>query len=219
MNKIKIKLYIGIILSIILLCVNGNAIEDQTIIIIDPGHGGINQGIKIINQDEKTLTLKLSHILTKKFPPPYRIVITRSDDYNLSLSARAARANHAGGHVFISLHWGSAQYTSIFYYQNKPKAIFPVNPELDITSETQGLILWKTLQKRHLDASLQLADQIQNRFEHAKISGAPLVVLEGVDMPAVLIECRSLQKSEDMNAFLHTLADKLALSVKTFLLK
>jgi len=77
------------------------------IIVIDPGHGGINFGANTPSGwREKDLTLKLA----LKLGPMLRgvkglnVYLTREDDRHLSLEERSDFANRVGADLFISLH-------------------------------------------------------------------------------------------------------------------
>ncbi|MDX1400831.1 MAG: N-acetylmuramoyl-L-alanine amidase [Kiloniellales bacterium] len=82
-------------------------LEAYPMIIIDPGHGGVDPGgMSVAGYNEKTLTLEYGKALraallaTKR----YRVTMTREDDRFIKLRDRIAVAQRAGGQLFISLH-------------------------------------------------------------------------------------------------------------------
>jgi len=82
------------------------------IIVIDPGHGGTNEGaIGVAGIHEKHLTLslglRLAEALRKHYPDAH-IVLTREEDYFLSLTDRIAIANLLEADLFLSLHFNSS---------------------------------------------------------------------------------------------------------------
>jgi len=165
-------------------------------IIIDPGHGGHEYGLKgTENQTEKSFTLKLAKIMTGRFTAQHRVVLTRSEDYIMTSASRASEANHAGGNVFISLHLGKfsspERGLKIFYYQDDQKQKYYHEDISEYPLDAPAL--WEQVQKKHLKSGLRLAEDLraafaETTFKDCKIIGAPLTVLQGVDMPAVLVE-------------------------------
>jgi N-acetylmuramoyl-L-alanine amidase len=77
-------------------------------IIIDPGHGGKDQGAMVSGVNEAQVTLavakELKTALTKL---GYKALLTREDDQFVSLPDRPKFASEHGGDLFISLHCNS----------------------------------------------------------------------------------------------------------------
>lgn len=88
------------------------------IVIIDPGHGGIDPGARGRYSTEKEIALGVSLKLGKLIAqvPGVKVLYTRTSDMlpgggnniNASLHWRANFANKMGGNVFISIHCNSA---------------------------------------------------------------------------------------------------------------
>lgn len=81
------------------------------IVVIDPGHGGINAGAKslVAGRYEKEFTLDWA----KRLAPLLRsngwtVVLTRTNDVDISLSNRVAFAEAQHADLFLSLHFNSA---------------------------------------------------------------------------------------------------------------
>jgi N-acetylmuramoyl-L-alanine amidase len=80
-------------------------------IVLDPGHGGINAGTRIItgNRFEKEFTLdwarRLKPLLEAK---GWSVTLTRTNDVDLSLPDRVRIAEASGAELFVSLHFNSA---------------------------------------------------------------------------------------------------------------
>lgn len=76
------------------------------VVVLDPGHGGIDPGAETETADEKVLMLtfarELSELLLRS--GGYKVVLTRDSDYFVSLERRIAIAHQAGADVFVSLH-------------------------------------------------------------------------------------------------------------------
>lgn len=88
------------------------------VVVIDPGHGGIDPGAKGRYSTEKEIALGVSLKLGKLIAqvPGVKVLYTRTSDMlsgggnniNASLHWRANFANKMGGNVFISIHCNSA---------------------------------------------------------------------------------------------------------------
>jgi N-acetylmuramoyl-L-alanine amidase len=179
--------------------------KDMPVVVIDPGHGGTDAGAKGPNNTlEKTVTLNLAHILAQQLKDRYRVVLTRNGDYGLDQSSRTAVANHAKAEIFISLHTGSS-----FIHNINGSTVYFYQPfqESALTNETHApkplqdstpAVSWSMIQAKYRLTSKKLAGQIHSRLstlwqpQNVKIQGAPLLVLEGADMPAVAIEIGNL---------------------------
>lgn len=82
----------------------------QRIIVLDPGHGGINGGtVSIAGRAEKEFTLdwarRLGSLLTTS---GWTVFLTRTNDSDVSLSNRVAFAEAHHADMFLSLHFNSA---------------------------------------------------------------------------------------------------------------
>lgn len=91
------------------------------VIVLDPGHGGIDPGAKADDVVEKDLMLsfarELKEILLRS--GGFEVVLTREDDSFVSLERRVAIAHRSGADVFLSLHAdslgaGSARGATIY---------------------------------------------------------------------------------------------------------
>ncbi len=79
------------------------------VIMIDPGHGGRDEGARGTKHKEKDITLpmafQLRDLLVKK---GYRVILTRDSDRTMALSERTELAAKLRPDLFISLHCNSA---------------------------------------------------------------------------------------------------------------
>ncbi len=80
--------------------------DGPLVVVLDPGHGGIDPGAERDGQQEKDLMLgfarQLKEVLVRS--GRFQVVLTREDDSFVSLERRIAIAHEAGAHVFLSLH-------------------------------------------------------------------------------------------------------------------
>ena len=80
---------------------------ERRIIVLDPGHGGIDPGaIAVTGVQEKNIVLTFAHELRKRLEAHdrYDIVMTRDDDTFIRLRQRLRVAREVGAHLFISIH-------------------------------------------------------------------------------------------------------------------
>ncbi len=175
--------------------------KDKKIVVLDPGHGGHDNGARgpegIM---EKAVTLSLARRIVAELEDVYKVVLTRTDDYGMKIFERTAAANHLKADLFISLHTGGSflhktSGISIFYFDemsNTDQENRPALPKPD--KNIPAPIAWHTIQIKHKKTSRALAETIREHLEDQTgslkrpVQTAPLMVLEGADMPAVLIE-------------------------------
>ena len=188
-------------------------------VIIDPGHGGDDHGVKgSAGTLEKQLTLDLAKRLKSLLEARLgvHVVLTRDDDRLVTLDERTATANNAKGHLFVSLHMnGSPAPTrtgpAVFFMRldregedtrREAGAQAQALPVLGGGTRVIETIRWDLAQARHIDESQRLAALLAGALESregtppAPVQTAPLRVLAGLDMPAVLFEMAYLTSPE-----------------------
>jgi N-acetylmuramoyl-L-alanine amidase len=81
--------------------------RDLHVIVLDPGHGGDDQGVTAGGVVEKTLTLDLARMLKQVLEKRgrVRVVLTRDHDMNLTVDERAEAANRARADLVLALHF------------------------------------------------------------------------------------------------------------------
>lgn len=180
------------------------------VVVIDPGHGGNDSGA--LGPDgtaEKTVTLNLARLIAGQLETRFRVVLTRSDDYRLDISERTAIANQSRADIFISLHTGasfsrSISGSTVYYHRQFTESALATEPKTpkSLTDNSQPLS-WSQIQMKYRITSEKLAKLIQTRLNairqtpDMRAQGAPLLVLEGADMPAVAIEIGNLSNPNE----------------------
>jgi N-acetylmuramoyl-L-alanine amidase len=165
-------------------------------IALDPGHGGSDTGAQgPAGALEKEICLKLARELAARLEAAaYRTMLTRSDDYSVPIRQRTAMANQANADLLISIHCGAA-----FQHATTGMAVYCWQPDAQTPDENaypspDGPVPWERVQLPFLAKSRSLATQIRQALQHpagseaVEISVAPLRVLQGAAMPAILIE-------------------------------
>jgi len=199
----------------------------KRIIVLDPGHGGHEFGARGPDGTlEKAVALTLARMIAAELEREYKVVLTRTDDYRVDLNNRAALANHLRANLFISLHTGgsfihSTAGTIIYYYQNVSETPPTHEKNPSIRGEDKNTpIRWDHVQSRYQEKSRTLARMINTRLDtinsikKIRIQGAPLAVLQGADMPAILIEVGYLTNpAEEKNLRDHRFLTDLTIEI------
>ncbi len=167
---------------------------DETVIFLDPGHGGEDAGIVGgSGLTEKSVCLDLAERLKEKIDQRlgYRTYLTRKEDKRLSLDERAALANNHRATLFISIHlagFPDQRYRGVGVY-------FPAARFREGAIRPQPLPEWDALQEVQREHSKALAwklhDALLRRFPDGGDLGVhalPLYPLAALNMPAVLVE-------------------------------
>jgi len=185
---------------------------------IDPGHGGSNRGAPSKKPDifEKHLTLAIAKQMQRILASEkdLKVVLCRSADVLLPIRARVRCGNQAGAHLFVSLHANAAGPAEGPGSQRGFEIY--VLPAAEVDKEVARVALlspddteaaWAGHKVRAAAAqSLAAARRIEwrladtlgrDRDRGIKQEGATLDVLQGLEMPAVLVEIGFLDHAEE----------------------
>ncbi len=189
-------------------------------IVLDPGHGGEDEGSHGANATlEKNLTLALAKRLKAAIESRLgiRVLLTRDGDEALAVDRRAAFANNNKADLFLSLHANSsvrpaARGAQVFTLD---VASYPaVSNESETKRSTVPLlgggarvivpVPWELAQLPFAQHSSTFGLIVAQHFGERSVLlhtrpnlTAPLRVLAGANMPAVLIELGFLSNTED----------------------
>jgi len=204
--------------------------DPRPLIVIDPGHGGIDYGTRLAatGDPEKALVLEFALLLRDRIEKSgkYRVAMTRSDDSFVALAERVnfARARHA--ELFISVHAdalvrreGDAQGATVYTLsetasdaaaarlaENENRA--DVIAGLDLSAEPDDVadILFDLARRETKTFSVQFArgliGQLKNaaRLHSNPLKSAGFRVLRASDVPSVLIELGYVSNKQDLQA-------------------
>ncbi len=240
--KSRFTLLFLIVISLCIISVNAEAKElffdkHKKTVVLDPGHGGHDRGAHGPEGTyEKTVALTLARMIVAELGDKYRVFLIRTDDYQLDIPERTALANHQEADLFISIHTGGsflhqAGGMTVYYYKEiLQKKLLHEATDKGKLKNGYDLIPWDDLQKRHKPAGKVLAKLMKHhlnekiKYIETGIEGMPLIVLSGVDMPAILIEIGYLTNPLEEKKMLDTkvLADltkAISNGIDDFLLK
>src|SRR5260370_21800514 len=80
--------------------------DRRPVVVIDPGHGGIDNGTQAGGESEKNLVLGFGLALRDRIEKggKYRVVLTRTDDTFIPLADRVPIARSQSAALFVSIH-------------------------------------------------------------------------------------------------------------------
>jgi N-acetylmuramoyl-L-alanine amidase len=180
-------------------------------IVIDAGHGGNENGAKgTAGALEKNVTLSVARRLKAALETRMglRVILTRDADGTIGLDERAALANNNKADLFVSLHVNASVrpevsgaevfYLSLDQYADAAqRAAHSDSESLPVFgggSRDIELIPWQMAQSRYIQESAALAQAVDASLRERipmsprALQRAPLRVLVGANMPAVLVE-------------------------------
>jgi N-acetylmuramoyl-L-alanine amidase len=180
-------------------------------IVLDPGHGGHDPGVRGNGVSEAELVLDVSLRLKKLLEnqPGMEVVMTRGTDVFIPLDQRTAIANREAADLFLSIHANASRNIKArgveTYFLN-----FAANPEAEAVAARENSASGQTMHRlpdivraitlnNKIDESRDFADTVQkamvrtlsgrNReLQDRGVKQAPFVVLIGAGMPSVLAE-------------------------------
>ncbi|WP_213737411.1 N-acetylmuramoyl-L-alanine amidase [Bradyrhizobium sp. dw_411] len=198
----------------------------RPVIIIDPGHGGIDNGTASGNEYEKNLVLGFGLALRDRIEKSgkYRIVMTRTDDTFIPLDDRVKIARTQSAALFVSIHAdalprreGDAQGATIYTLsdrasdaeaerlaeaENKADAIGGVNLTEEPTDVADILIDLAQRETRTFSnrfARLLMGEmKTTTRMHKHPLKSAGFRVLKAPDVPSVLIELGYVSNKDDL---------------------
>lgn len=181
-------------------------------VVIDPGHGGEDEGACQNQIQEKKVALNVGLELSRLLDadPAFKPLLTRRKDEFVPLDVRSQVAENEKADIFISIHANSSLVKQArgteFYFENQnatdEESLFLANRENNIKSpknkegsDANDLknILSDLAHSNHMVLSSQLSQQLLESFQKdlniktRAIRQAPFHVLS-VTMPATLIE-------------------------------
>ena len=189
-------------------------------IVIDPGHGGDENGVKGPGGAlEKDVVLSVARRVkgTIEGRLGMRVLLTREDGGRVDADGRAAIANNNKADLFISLHAngsprrasrGATIYTLSLDRvgedaRRQSEADRAVLPVFGGSSREVSLVEWELAQAAHVDGSNAFAGIVDQKLRttgglpSVTLQRGPMRNLAGTNMPAVLIEMGYLSNPDE----------------------
>ena len=202
------------------------AADLRPVVVIDPGHGGIDNGTQSGAENEKNLVLGFGLALRDRIEKSgkYRVVMTRTDDTFIPLADRVKIARNQSAALFVSIHAdalprreGDAQGATIYTLsdrgsdaeaerlaeaENKADAIGGVNLTEEPTEVADILIDLAQRETRTFSNRFArlLMDAMKStvRMHKNPLKSAGFKVLKAPDVPSVLIELGYVSNKGDL---------------------
>jgi N-acetylmuramoyl-L-alanine amidase len=199
----------------------------RPVVVIDPGHGGIDNGTQARGESEKNLVLGFGLALRDRIEKSgkYRVVMTRTDDTFIPLADRVRVARNQSAALFVSIHAdalprreGDAQGATIYTLsdrasdaeaerlaeaENKADAIGGVNLTEEPTEVADILIDLAQRETRTFSnrfARLLMGEMKSTvRMHKHPLKSAGFKVLKAPDVPSVLIELGYVSNKGDLD--------------------
>lgn len=200
-------------------------VDDAPVIVLDPGHGGVETGARYEELTESNLVLDLARrtsVAIRARAPSARVFLTREADIQLPLEDRAVRANALGADLFVSIHLNALN--EAVYRGGITTFVLDTGDDIQEARlaarengtrvhEVTGLqrILAGIHRRGQLDASRALADAVHRstlagartilpEIPDRGVKSAMFYVLVGARMPAILLEASFLTKQDEAEA-------------------
>lgn len=194
------------------------------LVVVDPGHGGIDPGaISLGGHYEKDVTLATAQELARQLEATkrYRVQLTRSDDEFIALQDRVARARAAKGELFLSIHADALpnqaiRGASVFTLSEKAsdreaaelaarenKADLIAGIDLSRHEPVVSEILFDLARRQTNNLSIRLArDLVGELGREVKLlnnshRSAGFAVLKAPDIPSALVEIGCLSNKQE----------------------
>ncbi len=195
------------------------------VVVIDPGHGGIDPGAEEGDINEKTLMLTFARELrdTLRRTGAFEVVLTRDEDVFVSLERRVSIAHEVGADLFLSLHadalshghaTGATVYTLSQEASDKASAILAERHDradilagVDLSradDEVADVLLdlarLETQPRTELFARMlvEKIEQGTGSTNKKPLRHAGFSVLKAADVPSVLLEVGFMSSAADL---------------------
>ena len=206
--------------------VSQDAADTRPVVVIDPGHGGIDTGAKGAGgEEEKNVVLEFARTLNAKLVESgrYRVTMTRSDDSFVALADRVRIARENGAQLLLSIHADSlsdpfgvrgatvytlsetasdAEAARLAEKENRADVIAGV----DLTAEPDEVagILIDLATRETKSFSTRFANTLVGSVKQAMrmnknpMRSAGFLVLKAPDVPSALLELGYMSNKDDL---------------------
>lgn len=123
----------------------------ELVIVLDPGHGGEEDGANYYGLQEKDINLKLAKLVQQELQEyqGIRVMLTREEDEEVALWERANRASSAGADILLSMHFNASA-----------------------SHKSNGASIYLSTGEYHKEKLMQLGDNLLGEFEDIGLNNA-----------------------------------------------
>ena len=180
-SKMKFLGLLGILA--ILFSFSFKSLNTTKTVIIDAGHGGMDAGATFEDKCESKIVLGIANkIYQLNKQKNIKIILLRNTDEFIRLNDRVSKVNEIKPDLLISLHTNSSKDT--------------IRSGIDafVSKETKE----NSFYNQSKDIAQSLIEQVSGKnLTQGKVSEANLVLLRGVECPAVMLEVGFLSNKKD----------------------
>lgn len=198
--------------------------DSRQVVVIDPGHGGIDPGAVVTSIAEKAVVLAFGQALKDSLAATgrYRIVMTRDDDRFVPLGERVRMARAAGANLFVSIHAdslsqaqdvrGATVYTGseratdaesarLAAKENEADAVAGLDSSEDV-QDVAGILMDLAKRETRTFSSVFARNLVEKLGGSVKLHKVPMRsagfrVLSAPDVPSVLLELGYMSSPKD----------------------
>lgn len=198
--------------------------DSRRIVVIDPGHGGIDPGTQVAAIAEKAVVLAFGLKLKEQLEAQgrYRVIMTRSDDTFISLNDRVRIARGVEANLFISIHADSlaqaqdvrgatiytgserasdAEAARLAAKENQADAVAGLDSSEDV-QDVAGILMDLAKRETRSFSTIFARNLVEKLGGSVKMHKVPLRsagfrVLTAPDVPSVLIELGYMSSPKD----------------------
>ena len=190
-------------------------------IVVDPGHGGHDNGAIGNGYNEKDIALQVAKRLAENLRRDYNVIMTRDSDFFVPLDTRAQIGNNANADFFVSIHLNSSNSSSgngteVYYFNKKDEGSYAARvaqienrvdssygdtPFSDLVVKD---VFYKVNQKKSQAIATTVLDNLINAIglRRRGVFGANFAVLRGSNSPSILIELGFMNNYGDLSQYL-----------------
>ena len=198
--------------------------DQRRIVVIDPGHGGIDPGAVVASIAEKSVVLAFGLKLKEQLEAQgrYRVIMTRADDSFVPLGDRVRIARSVEAHLFISIHADSltqaqdvrgatiytgserasdAEAARLAAKENQADAVAGLDASEDV-QDVAGILMDLAKRETRGFSAMFARNLVEKLGGSVKLHKVPLRsagfrVLTAPDVPSVLIELGYMSSPKD----------------------
>jgi N-acetylmuramoyl-L-alanine amidase len=228
MNFHLVRLFLTLLVLILFPHTGVAAQPDQGkhVVIIDAAHGGTDLGVKLTQKEyEKSITLAISLLVKKELDKSgnVKVQLIRSTDRDISLTERKKVITEARSEVFVSVHINAGFGKNSTGYE----LYFPGFKSAEEEKSNSKEIIKDMAKNKYLNDSVKLAQLIQKNMDSVfprksrGLRNAPVTVLEGISIPAVVVEIGFATNPDDRKKMMDgntqaAIAHALSQSIKDY---
>lgn len=170
-------------------------------VIVDPGHGGKDNGSAYSGHIEDSINLQIANKVTNKLRAEgIAVEMTREDDTYVSLSKRAIKSNNSDADLFISIHQNASENSNA----NGVETYYIGNSNKKLAKSIHKNVLANT--------------QAKDRY----VRKGNLQVLRDNQKPSILLECGFISNNNEgyklsTKAYQEKIADGVVEGIKDYL--